>query len=133
MKLNQIKETSLYVKDLEVSKAFYCDLLGLPIIGYHPDRHLFLRAGSSVLLLFLPEITKHEKDLPPHYAYGKIHIAFEVPQGEYEQWKDLLHGKGIPILHEKTWNKQLKSFYFEDPDGHVLEIVPPGLWHKTIE
>ncbi|MCR6642194.1 MAG: VOC family protein [Sporocytophaga sp.] len=129
MKLNQIKETCLYVKDLEKSKAFYNGLLGLPIIGYHKDRHLFLRAGNSVLLCFLPEITKHDKELPPHYAYGKIHVAFEVPEEDYELWKMMMYEKGINITYEKEWNQNIKSFYFEDPDGNVLEIIPPGLWH----
>lgn len=129
MKLNQIKETCLYVKDLEKSKAFYNGLLGLPIIGYHKDRHLFLRAGNSVLLCFLPEITKHDKELPPHYAYGKIHVAFEVPEKDYEGWKKMIYEKGIKITHEKEWHQHLKSFYFEDPDGNVLEIIPPGLWY----
>jgi hypothetical protein len=36
--------------------------------------------------------------------------------------------KNIRITHEQEWKDGLKSFYFEDPFGHVLEIVPDGIW-----
>ena len=91
-------------------------------------RHIFFRAGTSVLLCFLPEVTKNEKNLPPHFAHGKQHIAFETSPENYLKWKKLVQEKGIAITHEQDWKDGLKSFYFEDPDGHVLEIVPAGIW-----
>jgi len=51
----KIKETCLYVRDLERARQFYHDRLGLPVISYLSGKHLFLRAGGSVLLLFNPE------------------------------------------------------------------------------
>ncbi len=50
-----------------------------------------------------------KKNLPAHYAEGKQRLAFEVP--------------------EQAWKKGLKSFYFSDPAGNVLEIVPEGIWN----
>ncbi|REE00431.1 VOC family protein [Marinoscillum furvescens] len=128
MEFTQIKETCLYVADIKASRTFYEGILNLPVISEVQGRHVFFRCGSSVLLCFLAEVTRQEQNLPPHYAHGKLHIALEVPQDQYEAVKAQLVHSGVAITHEQSWKGALKSFYFEDPDGHVLEIVPPGIW-----
>jgi catechol 2,3-dioxygenase-like lactoylglutathione lyase family enzyme len=75
----------------------------------------------------LPEVTKAETSLPPHFAVGHQHIAFEVKQEDYEASKQKIVAADIHITHVQTW-KNGESFYFEDPFGHVLEIVPVGIW-----
>lgn len=124
----QIKEACLYVSDLEASRSFYQDKLGLPVISMVEGRHIFFRVGANVLLCFLPEVTKNDTALPPHYAFGKQHLAFEVDVAEYEEWKQKVINQHIPVLHEQHWKEELYSFYFPDPDGHILEIVPVGIW-----
>ena len=57
-----------------------------------------------------------------------MHLAFEVDGAEYEQWKNKIKELDIPITHEEKWGEKYQSFYFDDPDGHVLEIVPKGMW-----
>ncbi|WP_114750587.1 VOC family protein [Pleomorphovibrio marinus] len=128
MGFSQIKETCLYISDLDLAEKFYHGILKLPIIAKAEDRHIFFRAGSSVLLCFLPETTKEEGTLPPHFASGKQHIAFEVDAEEYVHKKKELTSMGISITHIQEWRKGLESFYFEDPFGHVLEVVPHGIW-----
>lgn len=124
----QIKETCLYVSDLDKTADFYHHKLGMPVISKVDHRHIFFRAGTSVLLCFLPEVTREEQNLPPHFAYGRQHIAFEADTDVYTQWKETVKEMGITITHEQNWKDGLESFYFEDPDGHVLEIVPTGIW-----
>jgi catechol 2,3-dioxygenase-like lactoylglutathione lyase family enzyme len=133
MKFTQIKETCLYVSDLEKTREFYHNKIGLEVIAFVKDRHIFFRAGSSVLLCFLPEATKNETSLPSHYGYGKMHFAFETTVKEYEQWKEKIKGSGIRIEQEQEWTKGLKSFYFRDPDEHLLEIIEKGVWDREIE
>ncbi|AWW28956.1 glyoxalase [Echinicola strongylocentroti] len=128
MGYSQIKETCLYIPDLDQAEEFYHNKLGMPVISKEEDRHIFFRCGSSVLLCFIPEATKNEKNLPPHYAKGKQHIAFEVAASAYPNSKAELIEKGIVITHEQEWKDGLESCYFEDPFGHVLEIVPKGIW-----
>lgn len=129
MKILKIKETCLYVKDLEKAKAFYADVLNLPVINYTPGKHLFLRAGSSVLLLFNPEDSKNKMSPPPHYGGGKQHFAFEVSGQDYQQSKAEIQSKGILVIDEVTWKGGKQSFYFHDPEGNVLEILPDsGVW-----
>lgn len=130
MDLTQIKETCLYISDLDVAEGFYGRLLEFPLISKVEGRHVFFRCGSSVLLCFLPEVTQAENNLPPHYAKGKQHIAFEVEQRDYLREKEKLIQRNIKITHEQEWKDGLESCYFEDPFGHVLEIVPKGIWEK---
>lgn len=129
MSFTQIKETCLYVSDLDQTQGFYIGKMGLRLISRVDGRHIFFKVGSSVLLCFRPEVTREEATLPPHYAYGPQHIAFEVALSEYGRIKEQLEKKGIVITHVQPWAKgRFESFYFEDPDGHVLEIVPAGMW-----
>lgn len=126
--IRNIKETCLYINNLEKAKKFYHDKLGLEIINYLPHKHLFLRAGSSVLLCFNPGDSKQKQSPPPHYAHGEQHFAFEVNSTEYDNVKRKIEGLGIKITEEMTWKNGQKSFYFNDPENNVLEIVPDGIW-----
>jgi catechol 2,3-dioxygenase-like lactoylglutathione lyase family enzyme len=128
LRIRQIKETCIYHRDLEVMKAFYADLLGLDIIHYLPGKHIFFRAGTSVLLCFNPDDSRIKKSPPGHYAEGKYHFAFEVAPADYESHKAAIVQMKIRITDEVTWENGKKSFYFEDPAGNVLEIVPEGIW-----
>lgn len=128
MKICKIKETCIYIKNLDQTQTFYQQVLGLPLIAKKPGRHVFFRAGMSVLLCFLPEASKQESELPPHYATGPAHLAFEVTVEEYEEWKSKVSSAGIVIIHEQVWREKFLSFYFHDPDGHLLEIVQEGMW-----
>ena len=129
MELIKIKETCLYVNDLAKAREFYHGILGMPVIDYAEGKHLFLRAGQSVLLLFNPEDSRKKKSPPAHYASGKQHFAFEVDEAKYLECKDELARKGIGIIDEITWKSGKKSFYFHDPEGNVLEILPAtGIW-----
>lgn len=128
MKISRIKETCIYVTDLEKTKGFYADSLGLPIISMVKGRHIFFRAGESVLLCFIAAQTSQEKELPPHGASGSVHFAFEVTSEEYTAALETLKGAGITILHEHRWKNNLRSFYFHDPDQNLVEIIEEGLW-----
>ena len=129
MQFIKIKETCLYVHDLEKAKKFYHEILELPLISYVPGKHIFFSAGSSVLLCFNPEDSKHKTSPPGHYGGGKQHFAFEVAEQDYLKSKEWICAKGITITEEVKWKDGAESFYFEDPEGNVLEIVPDkGIW-----
>lgn len=128
MKFTQIKEICLYISDLDLAEDFYGDILELPVISKVAGRHIFFRCGESVLLCFIPEVTAKDQQLPPHFVKGKQHIAFEVNKKDYLATQTKLLSRGIRVSHEQEWRDQLKSFYFEDPFGHVLEVVPTGIW-----
>lgn len=128
MHINQIKESCLYVQDLDRTESFYSGKLNLKVIGRVEGRHIFFEAGSTILLCFIADATKNDKKLPSHYGKGKMHLAFEVPPEDYETVKKSIRSKGIEIEHEQQWSDEYRSFYFRDPDGHSLEVVPRGMW-----
>lgn len=129
MNILKIKETCLYLNDLDLAKTFYQGVLGLPIISYVKGKHIFFRAGSSVLLCFNPEDSKSKISPPAHYGGGKQHFAFEISKSEYAKVKNEIRLKGITIVDEVVWESGEESFYFNDPEGNVLEFVPDaGVW-----
>ncbi|MBC5993294.1 VOC family protein [Pontibacter cellulosilyticus] len=131
MTIRKIKETCLYVSNLQKSKAFYHGQLGLEVIGEVKDRHVFFRAGESVLLCFISEASKKGGALPPHFGSGQLHLAFEVSKTDYQSWKDKVQDAGITIEQEYDWGKGYLSFYFRDPDQHLLEVVMEGMWERS--
>ena len=128
MKISRIKETCIYVADLQRTKEFYAHRLGLAVLSFIDGRHVFFRAGESVLLCFIAENTLQTKELPPHGAIGAIHFALEVEREEYDATLLKIKNLEIKILYEQVWKGKLRSFYFNDPDGHLLEIIEEGIW-----
>ena len=126
----KIKETCLYVRELERTRSFYEGKLGFAVIGEVQGRHVFFRVGSSVLLCFIAEAAKAAKLLPPHHGQGQLHVAFETEPENYEAWKQKIKKAEIPIEQEYEWGRGFCSFYFRDPDAHLLEVVMTGMWEK---
>lgn len=128
MNIRRIKETCIYVSDLEKTKFFYHHLLGLPLLSTVAERHLFFKAGESVLLCFIASKTEMETAVPPHGAHGSIHFAFEVAKEDYEATLATIKEKNIEIVQEHVWKSSIRSFYFHDPDNNLVEIIEEGLW-----
>lgn len=128
MNVRQIMETCIYTTDLMAARKFYHDILGLPVIGEAEGRHIFFRAGSSVLLCFNPDDARLKQSPPAHFSEGRYHFAFEVAPDEYETHKQEMIQKGITVIDTLIWKNGQESFYFNDPIGNVVEIVPEGIW-----
>lgn len=128
LSFTQVKETCLYVTDLARTRAFYEGKLGLECFSEAAGRHIFFRAGSSVLLCFIAEATKVDKNLPPHFGYGQQHFAFECKKEDYQAWRQKLVDADITIIQDVEWPRGGRSFYFHDPDMNVAEIVETGMW-----
>ena len=128
MNILRIKETCIYVTDLVRTRDFYSGTLGLPLISLVEGRHVFFKAGESVLLCFIADETMKKTELPQHGASGIIHFAFEVSAGGYESTLKKIEKEGVVILHKHSWKGGLSSFYFHDPDGNLVEIIEEGLW-----
>ena len=132
--IKKIVETSLYVKSLKESEKFYTNVLGLEVVMRKPGRHVFMKAGRNMLLLFDPEGLRKEhkrlgdKAIPQVYERGKTHLAFEVNDEDMPRWKETFEAKKVPIEFVRDWPAGNHSFYFRDPDGNVVELITPGSW-----
>jgi catechol 2,3-dioxygenase-like lactoylglutathione lyase family enzyme len=133
LKFEKIIETCIYSTDLNVMKDFYVNRLGLDLISEEEGRHVFLKAGKSMLLIFNPENTRlaANSNFPVHGTItppSSIHFALEIGQIDYEAAKTVLIRNGIPIEKEMKWGSGGRSIYFRDPVGNLVEIVTKGQW-----
>ena len=132
MKFTKIVETCIYSSELKEMKDFYINKLGLDFVSEENGRHVFLKAGKSMLLIFNPESTLNDSIsiFPIHGAITPpsiVHFALEINTADYEKWKDLLSKKQINIEKElKIGNS--RSVYFRDPSGNVVELITENAW-----
>jgi catechol-2,3-dioxygenase len=132
MKFTKIVETCIYSSELKEMKDFYMNKLGLDFVSEENGRHVFLKAGKSMLLIFNPESTLNDSIsiFPIHGAITPpsiVHFALEINTADYEKWKDLLSKKQINIEKElKIGNS--RSIYFRDPSGNIVELITEKAW-----
>ena len=132
MRIQAVVETAIYVDDLRATEIFYRTVLGLPVIGKEPGRHVFFQVGeASVLLAFLAEATLKGDQLPPHGATGPGHFALGIEAESFDAWRKLLQGHGVSIEKEVEWPRGGRSLYFCNPAGIFVELVTPGIWGLT--
>ena len=128
--VNGILETALYVESAARSAAFYQRIFGFEVIDFaggekldDASRLCAMRAGDrDVLLLFKRGGTRDTN------ATGSIHVAFGIARSDLAAWEKWLAQQGVPIEFRQTWKYGGEALFFRDPDGHLLEVVTPGVW-----
>jgi catechol 2,3-dioxygenase-like lactoylglutathione lyase family enzyme len=116
----ELNHTIVHARDKRASATFMAEILGLaaPETFYH---FLVVRTGNGVSLDFL------ETD----EAIQVQHYAFLVGETEFDQIFGRIQRRGIPYFAdparkrrgEINRNDGGRGAYFEDPSGHVLEII----------
>jgi len=128
-----ILESALYVADLDRAEAFYTGLFGFRRLLADERLRALAVAEKHVLLLFKKggsadgEATPGGK-IPGHDAAGQQHLAFSIDRSDVEAWQALLTEKSVPIESHVRPEQGGHSLYFRDPDGHLIELVTPGVW-----
>jgi glyoxylase I family protein len=114
---------SFPVKDLERSRSFYEEVLGLQTIP-RPDlgavAGVWYRAGAcEVHLIERPEgsdVGQPPSSLTPLAR----HAAFAID--DYDAALAHLRAHGCPVLE----SRRSGQIWVQDPDGHVIELIVPG-------
>jgi catechol 2,3-dioxygenase-like lactoylglutathione lyase family enzyme len=122
-------------RDAEQTRAFYEDLLGLPLAHviradhvpstgeYCPYVHIFFQMRDGSFLAFF-DLGDDTAALPsPNTPAWVNHLALTVAgEGELEQAKARLQAAGVDVVGV-TDHKFVKSIYFFDPNGIRLELT----------
>ncbi len=126
-------EFGLYVEDVPRAAKFYADLFGFATLFADGRMAALDVGGSQVLLLFKRGASKAPVEmeggiLPGHDGQGTSHLAFSISTDQLDPWKHWLGDREVRLESEVRWERGGRSLYFRDPDGHLLELVTPGVW-----
>lgn len=114
---------SIAVSDLEASRKFYTEILGLKLV--HDARAygmVFLRAGDDHVILARSDAPLQRSAADSRRA----HHAFKVDAAKYDDAKAFLAAKGVTVFEEEDRKKGVfvgRQFYIRDPDGAVIEFT----------
>lgn len=135
----KIKRTGhlvLRVKDLERSRRFFTEVLGLPLVGDNGKGMLFFSADvhDNHHMLAIRQ-AEEGAPLPTEKQVGMEHVAYELASfQELQEAYRIFKEKGVKIRHT-VFHGVSKSIYFYDPDGNMLEVycnVPPEEYQKGV-
>jgi catechol 2,3-dioxygenase len=119
----RIAHVVVKVRDLERSRKFYTEVLGMQVMKYVPEiRAVFLSFnGRDHHEVALFEIGPQAEG-PKMNQVGLLHFAFRMRNEEdlraaYQEFKE----KGVPVSFTVNHGVS-KSIYFRDPDGNELEV-----------
>jgi catechol 2,3-dioxygenase len=137
IKPERIGHVVIKVRDIERSKKFYTEILGLQQMMELPKLKMafFASNGRDHHELACVEVGAEAAGNQPKQI-GLVHIAFRLRdeehlQAAYREFKE----KNVPIVFTVD-HGVTKSIYFRDPDGNQLEVYcdnPPEYVAKMAE
>ena len=112
----KLVQVALTTRDLEQSKRFYRDVLGLNLLFEAGGMLFFDLAGTRLLIG-----TENSAGEP-----GGSILYFDAP--DIDELGPALEGKGVAFLGpaqvvQRTDSLELKIRAFRDPDGNVLQLM----------
>jgi catechol-2,3-dioxygenase len=120
-KVTSLGHVGLYVHDIERSKAFYRDILGLQVSDESPQ------TGSTFMTAQDRLAEHHELLLVPGREDGRVvqQISFRCASlGDLKEFHRLFLAQKIPI-HRIVSHGNAIGIYFQDPDGNQVEVYWP--------
>jgi len=116
----QLNHTIVRSRDREASARFLTDILGLPEATSFGPFHV-VELDNGVCLDF----AESKPDIAPQ------HYAFLITEAEFDEIFARIRNRGIDYWadpgrsrpHAINHRDGGRGLYFEDPDGHFLEII----------
>ena len=119
-----LRHVALNVRDVQKSRDFYCDVLGMTVEWLPDPDNAYLTSGQDNLALHKLPGGAH-----PGPVQALDHIGFVVRNAEdVDKWADRIRSSGIPLVQDpKTHRDGARSIYFRDPDGLLIQLIyhPP--------
>jgi catechol-2,3-dioxygenase len=112
-----VRHVGLPAKDPAALAAFYRDVLGMTVMRQTPPD---ARYGATAFLARHPEEEDHDVVFFSNPTVA--HTAFRVASlGDFLAFYRKLKEQGVPIKYSLNHATEF-SFYFEDPEGHMIEV-----------
>ncbi len=117
------------VTDLERSKRFYHEVLGLEVVAessHRGSRFAYLGTGKDLLVtLWEQSQGRYDSQRP-----GLHHLSFAVPTiAEVKRIEERARQRGAKLIYKgivpHTEERDSGGIFFEDPDGVRLEVFSP--------
>ncbi|MBF2067421.1 MAG: VOC family protein [Calothrix sp. C42_A2020_038] len=132
--LRRVHHIALNVKDMQASRRFYGDILGLrELTGSEIPETLaslvaegkvanFVTPDGTILDLFWePDLLPPDSD--PERAFTRAyHLAFDIAPELFDQAVQVCLDNEITIAHGPVSRPTGRGVYFYDPDGFMVEI-----------
>jgi len=111
---------TLHVRDLEASRHFYADVIGLKL---SPEVRPNAVAFATQPISFAIRKAQVDLEAVSRLGYGVI-LWFRSPDAAAlcQQLKE----RGVPIVQELADSPFGKTFAFRDPDGYVITVHDGG-------
>jgi glyoxylase I family protein len=132
--LRSVHHIALNVKDMQASRHFYGNILGLhELTGNEIPETLaklvasgkvanFVTPDGIVLDLFWePDLSPPDPD-PERTFTRAYHLAFDIAPDLFDRAVQVLGENGIAIAHGPVSRPTGRGVYFYDPDGFMVEI-----------
>lgn len=127
-----MRHIALNVKDVERSKAFYQDVLGMEVVWQPDSQNAYLSSGTDNLAL---HETAHGR--PPNAATSSLdHLGFIVSDiARVQELEAEFRAMQVTIIKPfKRHRDGSASFYCADPDGVVIQMLyEPTLSKQRID
>ncbi len=124
-------EVSIRVTDLDAMHKFYEEVVGLKVLS-REESYVFFRIAdgysghSQNLALFTADnlgfLRTRLAQVKPETT-SLHHIAFNVALEDFESERRRLEGLGIEVEATTHAWLHVRSLYFPDPEGNLLEFV----------
>ncbi|HLO58937.1 MAG TPA: VOC family protein [Bacteroidales bacterium] len=114
--------TALFVNNIDVSKKFWCDVLGLKI-DLDFGKNVILESGPTLWEIreshIIPQRLSLENTRNQSYCRFEVYFETEDIDAVFSALKQ--HNiKFLHELHEEPWGQRTIRFF--DPDNHLIEI-----------
>lgn len=113
--------TLLAVRDIEASKRFYCELLGLEITcDFGANVTLSHRIALQTIESWQGFIHRSREEI--RLSHNASELCFEEQDldafmQKLDAWPEIVY---LHPLKEHSWGQRVLRFY--DPDGHIIEV-----------
>ena len=141
--LRGIHHSAYRCRDAEETRAFYEDVLGLPLAAAlheerepgsgrpHPFVHIFFALPDGNYIAFFDAPSSAPAQFDPVHGFDR-HIAFEATdEADLLAWQAKLAAANVPCFGPID-HGFVRSVYFSDPNGLPLEITTRVAAHDAI-